>query len=145
VSSAYLSHTTSQTGYFTFDLYTTLPSNANRSAQPVFTPVTATFSTPTGGWNSASVNWVLPSTGDYWLVIRASGDSFDAPLETSSSTGPKPAVAFAYASTSGYFSTTGAPAIGLEVVAAPEPESYGLLGLGLASLVLIGRRRWLRL
>jgi hypothetical protein len=103
------------------------------------------------GWNSTSVDWVVPTSGDYWLAIE--GDTagthnlptFDAQEEASVSTGMVPALAFAFDSGTG-FRTAGAEPIGLEVVAVPEPAGWWFLaGGGILALFFRGdRERWAR-
>jgi hypothetical protein len=70
------------------------------------------------------------------LQVASTSDTrgLDAPSESSASTGTVPALAFAYAGSSGQYSTSGAPSIGLEVTASspvPLPPSLWLLGSGL--------------
>lgn len=130
--SAYLTQGVGQSGTtFIFDIYSSLRTTGNRVA-----PVFMSLGTYTGtGWNSATVNWTPTTTGNYWLALQASTpNAFDVPGEASTSTGTLPALAFASSSTSSdYYSTTGAPGIGLQITAAPEPSTWAMLlgGLGL--------------
>jgi PEP-CTERM motif len=148
--SAYLTQGTAAPGdTFLFGIYQTLPTSSSRNP-----PLLYSFSNhwEQNGWNSATVNWAPTTTGDYWLVLaqptagRGSWQ-FDAPPLTSSSTGNPPALAFAFAGSSGLFSTTNAPTFGVEITASvpavspvPEPSTLAMLGLGGAALT--GWRRW---
>jgi hypothetical protein len=111
--------------------------------------VAATFADTftANGWVVDNVNWTAPASADYWLALvqPTTGYQFDAPQESSATTGAAPALAFAFKGTGSTYSTTGAPWIGLEVVAAavPEPQSWASLALGLAALALT-RARWRR-
>jgi hypothetical protein len=149
---AYLTQGVSNTGTFTFDIYSGLTGNTflSRSSQREAPLASATGTFTGNGWSTASVNWVAPTTGDYWLALQVSSSTtghtlgLDAPVETSSSTGTVPAAAFAYAPSSGQYQTSGAPQIGLEVTAAspvPLPASAWLLGSGLLAGLGAGARR----
>jgi hypothetical protein len=106
--------------------------------------MTATFSGTTG-WTSTDVNWVVPTTGNYWFVIQGNGGgtTFDAPLETSTTTGTVPAREFVFSSNSGSSFSSSPSGIGLEVsVSAPEPATYGsIAGAGLLTLAVCAPRR----
>jgi hypothetical protein len=134
------------TGSFVLNIYsgaTGLPSNSNRSARDIFT-TTATYTA--AGWNTAAVNWTLPTTGDYWVTISSSaGDGFDAPLETGLGTGTAPALSFAFSGSNGFFtvSNTATSAFGIQIAAAPEPSSWAL-ALVCAGLFVGLRRRFAR-
>jgi hypothetical protein len=140
--SAYLTAGTAQAGdAFTFDIYQTLPTTSNRSPQPLFSLST---NWEQAGWTTATVDWTLPGTGDYWLVLKntSSGRNsyqFDAPQLTSSSAGPVPALAFETAPTDGFFAATTA-SFGVEVFSTPEPASAVLALVGTAFLARWRRR-----
>jgi hypothetical protein len=149
--SAYLTQGAGQPGdTFTFDIYSGLPGNTflSRSSQreaPVFT-VSGTFGA--NGWNSTGVDWTPTTGGDYWLALQVAAPAdtkgLDAPDEATASTGTAPALAFAYAGSSGQYATSGAPAIGLEVTTAspvPLPAAFWLLGSGVLGLGSMVRRR----
>jgi hypothetical protein len=150
--SAYLSSISSGNGdNFAFDIYSNdsgafaSTRNAQLSTLLVYT-ATGTYSA--SGWNATSVDWVVPTSGDYWLAIEGDTSasfppSFDAEEETSSGTGAVPALAFAYDSGTGFKTSTGVP-IGLEVTAASVPEPAGwwfLAGGGVLMIWLRGDRR----
>jgi hypothetical protein len=108
---------------FTFDIYSGLRTTGNR-VQPVYID-NGTFTST--GWTSSTANWIVPATGNYWIALQATtGNSFDAPAETSTSTGTVPALAFASSSTSSYYYTLSSSPIGLQVTATPEPTSWVL-------------------
>jgi MYXO-CTERM domain-containing protein len=140
--SAYLTKGTAQAGdSFTFDIYKSLPTTSNRSPQPIFS---TSANWEQNGWTTATVDWTLPGTGDYWLVLKnsSSGRSsyqFDAPQLTSSSAGPVPALAFEAAPTDGFFAATTA-SFGVEVISAPEPSSAVLALVGAVFLTRWRRR-----
>jgi hypothetical protein len=113
---------------------------------PLFTTA-ATFTA--NGWNSEAVNWTAPAAGNYWLVVGAAGSAtnpgLDLPQEASATTGTAPALAFAYASgTNAKYSTSGAPAIGVEITGlspTPLPNSLLFLTSGLLALGWFASRR----
>jgi hypothetical protein len=134
--SAYLTQGAGQVGdTFTFDVYaagTGFTARASSRETPVFT-ATGTF---TGnGWNFSSTDWTPTTAGSYWLALQVSSTTqtkgLDAPVETSASTGTVPALGFAYAPSSGQYTTTGAQPIGLEISTVPLPPSVWLLASGL--------------
>ncbi len=137
--SAYLTSMTGNGDHFAFDIYSdnggSFLNTRNSSLSPSLT-ATGTYSAP--GWSSTSVNWTVPTTGNYWLAIEGNTPgtrnlpTFDVEEETSSSTGTEPALAFAY-DTGTQFKTSGAPPIGLEVTI-PEPAVGPLALLGLLVL-----------
>jgi hypothetical protein len=140
--SAYLTEGTAQPGdTFTFDIYQTLPTTSNRTPQPLFS-TSATWEQ--NGWTTATVDWTLPTTGDYWLVLKNSSSGrgayqFDAPLLSSTSAGPMPALAFETAPSDGYFSPS-TDGVGVEVNSVPEPSS-AILALSGAAFMALWRRR----
>lgn len=150
--SAYLTQGLSEVGAsFTFDIYANsgFTARAGTRPAPLFT-ATATF---TGnGWNFAAADWTPTATGDYWLALQVTSSTMspglDAPVESSASTGPDPALGFAYTNASGQYTTTGAAPIGLDITSvspggatdAPLPPwALGALGIALAGLA--ARRR----
>jgi hypothetical protein len=141
--SAYLASATGNGNSLIFDIYsgTFIGSHA---AKTLIDSTTATFSGTTG-WTSANVNWVVPATGNYWFVIQGNGvgTTFDAPLETSTTTATVPAVEFASSSNSGSAFSSLASGIGLEVsVIVPEPATYGsIAGAGLLAFAVCTPRR----
>jgi hypothetical protein len=140
---AYLTAGSAQPGTaFTFAIYSNTGFLGGRfSNLTALDTTTATFHT--NGWTTTgTLNWTLPTSGNYWLVVEPGTPSgLDLPLETSASTGTVPALAFAYKGTGASFSTTGAKAIGLEVTAVPAPAALPLLLSGLGFGVLACRRR----
>ena len=151
--SAYLTQGLSEVGAtFTFDIYASSGFTARSASRPapLFT-ATATF---TGdGWNVASADWTPTATGDYWLALQVSSSTMspglDAPVESSASTGPDPALGFAYTNSSGQYTTSGAAPIGLDITTvttggatdAPLPPwALGALGVALAGLTARRRR-----
>ena len=137
--SAYLTEGAGQPGdTFTFDIYSSAGFTGRSTGRSIVYTTTGTFTA--NGWNSSAVNWTPTSTGDYWLALQVSSTTqtkgLDAPVEASAGTGTVPALAFAYlgSGTSSEYTTSGAPAIGLEVTATnpvPLPTSALLLGSGL--------------
>jgi hypothetical protein len=137
--SAYLTPGTGGSA-FTFDIYSSLRTSGNR-VSPTYVD-TGTFTS--AGWTSSAANWVVPTTGNYWLALQGStGNNFDAPAETSTSTGTVPALAFASASSSSFYYATASTPIGAQITATPEPSSW-LLALVSAGLFLGLHRARLR-
>jgi hypothetical protein len=137
--SVYLTQGT-PSSFFTFDIYsgaTGLPSNSNRNPV-VLKAVTGEYTAD--GWASVNLNFTLPTTTDYWVAIVANSDSFDAPLETSSSTGTAPALGFAFSNSAGKYSST-TSAFGVQVAAAPEPGTWALMLGSLCTLGFLIRRK----
>ena len=130
--SAYLSSVSGNGNSLIYDIYsgTFIGSHAQKT---LLDSVTATF---TGtGWTSASVNWVVPATGNYWFAIEGNGvgTTYDVPLETSTTTGTVPALEFATGSSGTY--TAYSNGVGFQVTAVPEPATYGsMAGAGLFAL-----------
>lgn len=155
--STYLTSMTGNGDNFAFDIYYNTANGVNflgtRNAQlspDGLIALTATGTYAASGWNSTSVNWVVPTTGDYWLAIQGDAPgtrslpNFDAQEETSASTGTVPALAFAYDSGISFATGSGVP-IGLEVTVAavPEPATWGSIAAGglLVLCVWTARRR----
>ncbi len=138
--SAYLAPNIGSTGNttFSFILYGSSLIN-NRNPVSLYS-VFGTFSGTTG-WSSASANYKIATTGDYWLAVEegSTGTAFDLPQEASTTTGTVPALGFAYKGTGPTFQLN-STAIGLEVSVVPEPVTYGILaGFGLLVISLRGQ------
>ncbi|MGA2188030.1 MAG: hypothetical protein ABSH33_05835 [Steroidobacteraceae bacterium] len=151
--SAYLSQGAGEIGdTFTFDIYssTGFTNRPSTRPAPVFS-ATGTFTsngTGSGAWQTTAVNWTPTAGGDYWLALQVASTTdtkgLDAPGEATATTGTVPALGFAYAPASGQYTTSGAPAIGLEVTAAspvPLPAPLWLFGSGLLAAVGCAARR----
>ena len=129
---------------FTWDIYSsTAFTGANRAAALYST--TGTFEVNANDpWNHTTADWTAPTSGLYWVALQVGTGGtagLDLQTEASSTTGTVPASGFAYAGTNARYSTTGAPAIGVEVSAVPLPAAIWLLGSGLMGFGLVGRRR----
>lgn len=129
---------------FTWDIYSsTAFTGANRAAALYSTPGTFEINAD-DPWNHTTADWTATTSGYYWVALQVGTGGtagLDLLTEASSTTGTVPASGFAYAGTNGRYSTTGAPAIGVEVSAVPLPAAVWLLGSGLMGFSLVGRRR----
>ncbi len=136
---AYVTPLTGNGNSLIFDLYSG-PITGRNTIKDLVGSTTATLNT--SGWTTANVDFVLPTTGNYWFAVAAngSGTTFDMPLEAASGSGTVPAEAFADYTGSQYasLSTTG---VGLEVSGVvPEPATFGMLsGVGLL-VIAVGRQ-----
>jgi len=137
--------------HFTFDIYSNSNFiNGRSTSRVLLDSATATFTTD-GGWNTTATNWVVPTTGSYWLAVQVDNSSsfqtngLSLPLEASAVTGSVPAAAFAYLgpATGGKYVSAGALPVGLEVSTSPVPlpAAVWLFGSGLAGLTAMARRR----
>ncbi len=146
--SAYLTQGLGQPGdTFTFDIYSSTGFTGRANGRMLLKGFTGTFTA--NGWNTTAVDWVAPATTSYWLALQVGSSTqtkgLDLPVEASNSTGTAPAGGFAYLTTgsTGQFTTTNAPAIGLEVSVAPVPlpAAAWLFGSGLFGLGVWRKRR----
>jgi hypothetical protein len=128
---------------FTFDIFSDDSGaflNTRNAQLSSLLEIGATGTYTASGWNSSTINWAFPATGDYWFAIEENSTvthnkpTFDMPTESSTNTGTVPALAFAIDS-GVQFSTTNAVPVGLEITIAPEPANYGLIGM--AALVAL--------
>jgi MYXO-CTERM domain-containing protein len=142
--SAYLTQGVGQSGTsFTFDIYSNAGLRENVGAARYYTSSYALSATFTGsGWSSAAANYVIPTTGDYWVTVQTtSGNTFDMPTESSATTGTVPALNFAFATTSNYYYTPSTTdPVGLEVTATPEPSTWALALLAVGGFAFLRRR-----
>ena len=149
---AYLTQGLGQPGNtFTFDVFNASGFTSTRVSGTSLTPATAVYSATgtftANGWNSAAANWAVGTTGSYWVVLEVASASqspgLDLTGETSATTGTAPASAFAYygSGTNGKFTTSGAPAFGVQISAVPLPPTLWLLGGGLLGFGALARRR----
>jgi MYXO-CTERM domain-containing protein len=120
--------------------------NANLSGNGLV-ELTATGTFTAAGWNTSTVDWTVPTTGNYWLAVEGNTPgtrnlpNYDLVQETGTATGTVPALAFAYDSGTQFSTSTGVP-IGLEVTVAavPEPASWALGVVAVGVLVFLRRR-----
>jgi hypothetical protein len=135
---AYLTPSTGNGNSLLLDIYSS-PFLATRPTS-LHQDITTTATLNPTGWTSASVDWVVPTTGNYWFVVanNSSATTFDMPLEAASDSGTVPALGFAFAPSSGQFASLTTTGIGLEVSGIiPEPATFGMLsGLGLLVVAL---------
>ncbi len=144
--SAYLTQGTGQPGdTFTFDIDSGNFLNVNRNSETVVQSITGTYTAD--GWNTTNSDFTL-AAGTYWLVLAVGSTAdtrgLDAPGEPSAANGTAPALAFAYNGSNGKFTSSGAPAIGVQIGASPVPlpASVWLLASGLLiGLTSLARRR----
>lgn len=137
---AYLKPNTGGAGTnFTFAIYSSIGFIGGRNLQPLYA-VGATYETT--GWNATTANWVVPKTGDYWVVLEMTSSALDLVTETSTTTGSVPALGFAYATASSHIfaAETSAP-FGIQVTAVPEPSTWAMLLLGFAGVGVVAYRR----
>jgi hypothetical protein len=147
--SAYMATDLQTSGSFTWDLYsasgTFLGPNRESPAYTASGTFSASAVTGGAGWNSVAVDWT-PAAGTYWIAMQVSSNTqttgIDLPESTNSGTAP--ASQFAFAGSNARYSTTGAPAVGIQVSAVPLPAAVWLLGSGLLGLGSVIRRRALR-
>lgn len=148
----YLRSGASTTGNLTFNLYTGNIVNA-RSANltaidSAALPMALSLST-TAQWVTLNLStpWTITNNtttaADYWLgVTYSNGSGVDIPLVTNTGTGTTPALNYVYLSGGTY--RAGSPAgdaVGMQIVAVPEPTSNSLLFVGLLPLAIAARIR----
>jgi hypothetical protein len=146
VLSAFLTEGAGQPGdTFTFDVYAAgsgFTARASSREQPVFS---ATGKFTGNGCNFSETDWTPTAAGSYWLALQVGSTSdtkgLDAPVEASATTGTVPALGFAFAPSSGQYTTSGASPIGLEITPVPLPPALWLLGSGLLAGLQVARRR----
>jgi hypothetical protein len=138
---------------FTVDIYTAGSSftSSRSSGRTLDYTTTGTFTA--NGWNDVTMNWTPTSTGDYWVALQVSSTSQTKGLSLpgagiTTASGTTPALAFAYAGTSGAYnieSTTASTSpFGIELSQAspvPLPAAAWLLVSGIAGLGGMVRRR----
>lgn len=142
--SAYLNEGAGQPGNtFTWDLYSASGVFLGANRESPTATATGTFNA--NGWNSTSVDWNNVGAGTYWIALQVSSSSqtpgLDLVTEASTATGTVPALAFAYAGTTGRYATQTNDPFGVELTAVPLPAAVWLLGSGLAGLGFAARRR----
>jgi hypothetical protein len=127
---------------FEFQIYSNTGFLGRNGPGTALDSVIATWTT--NGWTSVSTSWTPTATGLYWLVVEPSGtpQGLDLIGEQSTTTGTVPGSGFAIkgSGTNG-FTTTGAPAIGVQISAVPLPAAAWLVLSGLAGFGLLGRRK----
>jgi hypothetical protein len=134
---------------FAFDIYTddggTFLSTRNAQLSPLLA-YSATGTYTASGWNPTSVDWVVPTSGDYWIAVEGNTPgtrnlpNFDLEQETSATTGTAPALAFAYDHGTQFSTSAGIP-FGVEITAAPEPAGWWFLAGGALLLLSLRARR----
>jgi PEP-CTERM motif len=119
-------------GFVTLSLY-----SVNLTNTAVVSPVTQfQLQYTASGWNTANVNYTIPTTGNYWFTLQTSGSNeYDAPEEATQPTGTAPAIEFAQKGSREY-SPSSTVSFGIQVTATPEPSTWALVmgGLGLLAL-----------
>ena len=134
--SAYLGPDTGGSN-FTFDIYSPLRTTGARGSALYVD--TGTFTGTTDSWITSNANYTIATSGDYWLALQGStGNNFDAPAETGTTTGTVPALGFASSGSSSFYYTASDTPIGVEITATPEPSAW------LLALVCVGMFAGLR-
>lgn len=147
---AYLTQGAGQPGdTFTWELYaagTGFTARSSSREQPTFT---ASGSFSQNGWNDTTVaNWVVPTTGNYWLALQVNTGNhtagLDLPTEVVGQTGTAAALGWAIAPSSHQYAIAGATQAGVglraNVAETPIPAAAWLLLSGFAALTPWGRR-----
>lgn len=135
--SAYLNLDTGNSGgTLTFALYSGTTLGRNPTAVETWT---TTYSAP--GWTSYGASYTSTNGGTYWLAIEdtSSGQTYTLPTIANTSAEPVGAAGYAY-TTSGTGSKQWTVAstypVGMQVQVVPEPETYGLVAVGLLGVVV---------
>jgi len=136
---------------YTIDIYsnTGFTNRASSRPAPVYT-TTGVFSA--NGWNQTGTAWTPSATGLYWVTLQVSSTTqthgLDAPgAGISTSSGTAPAMAFAFAGTSGQFSvesmTSPTTPFGVQIDEnpVPLPAAAWLLLSGFGGIGALARRR----
>jgi hypothetical protein len=127
---------------FTWDLYSTNGTFLGANRESVSETTTGTFTAD--GWNSTSVDWTVAS-GTYWLALQVSSKAqtpgLDLPVESSTTSGTAPAIAFATAGSNARYALETLDPVGIEVTAVPLPAAVWLFGSALLGFGPLARRR----